>query len=459
MERLSTGVASLDKLIGGGIPRGFMVAAVGEPGTGKTILCLHFINEGIRVGDKNIYVTTEETRDSIISQASQFGMDFKSAINEGKLIIIDALMGNDEWTLKYLDVDELINKVVEAKKRLGYGRARLVIDSLSAFWLSKPAMARQYSYTLKKVLSKWDFTVLVTSQYAITTSVPPDIPVFVNLDGEIRSMEIGELVDSVLDNSLSGDINVLSMDWNSYRLVWSRVGKFIRHIYSGYIYELVFADGSNIRVTAGHSVYVYRKGKIIAVPTDEIDIGDYVLTISNSIRHEFLYPVLSSSNSLKSDGGVELLGSKGRLFDRIRSSNKIGLDMSMGDIELVRVVAINRERVKDTYVYDLSVNGTENFIAGFGGVVCHNSEAFGFGVEHVADGILRFRKSIKGNILKRYIVIEKMRQTNHSLYVHEIQIVPGRGFIITSPALMRREDFALPEKVMRKLGDKEAEEE
>lgn len=251
MERLSTGIPSLDRLIEGGIPRGFMVAAVGEPGTGKTILCIHFINEGVVRGDKNIYVTTEETRDSIINQAKQFGIDFEDAIKKKSLIIIDALMGDDEWTLRYLDVDELINRVLEAKKRLGYGKARVVIDSLSAFWLSKPAMARQYSYTLKKILSKWDFTVLVTSQYAITTS-----------------------------------------------------------------------------------------------------------------------------------------------------------------------------------------------------------EAFGFGVEHVADGIIRFRKSIKGNVLKRYVVIEKMRQTNHSLYLHEIQIVPGRGLIVTSPAIMRREDIALPERVMKKMGER-----
>lgn len=248
VERLSTGVPTLDRLIEGGIPRGFFVAAVGEPGTGKTILCIHFIASGIASGDLNIYVTTEESKKSIISQASQFGIDFNSAINNRKLIIIDALMGEDEWSLKELDVDELIDTVIKAKKALGYGRTRLVIDSLSAFWLSKPAMARQYSYVLKKMLSKWDFTILATSQYAITTS-----------------------------------------------------------------------------------------------------------------------------------------------------------------------------------------------------------EAFGFGVEHVADAIIRFRKSVKDGILRRYILIEKMRQTNHSLYLYEIQIVSGKGLVVTSPASLRREDVAVPPSVMDRV--------
>jgi KaiC/GvpD/RAD55 family RecA-like ATPase len=62
VERLSTGVEELDKMLSGGIPRGFAVAVTGEPGTGKTILCIHFIAQGVADGDKCIYVTTEESR-------------------------------------------------------------------------------------------------------------------------------------------------------------------------------------------------------------------------------------------------------------------------------------------------------------------------------------------------------------------------------------------------------------
>ena len=165
MERLSTGIPTLDEIIGGGIPKGFFIALTGEPGTGKTITCLHFINQGIKEGDKCIYITTEESIPSIVTQAQQFNMDFKRALEEKKLIMMDALMDNE-----VRDTEEMLKRVIEAKRSLGYGRARLVIDSLSAFWLDKPAMARRESYLIKKVLSKWDFTVFGTSQYAITTS-------------------------------------------------------------------------------------------------------------------------------------------------------------------------------------------------------------------------------------------------------------------------------------------------
>jgi len=249
VERLKTGVKGIDELLEGGIPEGFLVAVTGEPGCGKTIFSIHFIYQGVLDGDRCIYVTTEESRESIIKQAAQFNMDFQRAIEEKKLIIIDALMGReDRWSLQSLDMEALVSKVIEAKKELGYGRARVAIDSLSAFWLDKPAMARRYSYYLKKVLSKWNFTILAISQYAITTS-----------------------------------------------------------------------------------------------------------------------------------------------------------------------------------------------------------ESFGWGIEHIADGIIRFRRILRGGELKRFVIIEKMRQTDHSRYLHEIDIKPGVGLTVLRKVNRRAEDYRLPPEVMRRI--------
>mgnify|MGYP001772619530 CR=1 FL=1 len=171
MERLSTGIQGLDSILAGGIPEDFFIALVGMPGTGKTIACLHFVNAGLLRGEKAVYVTTEESRESIVRQASQFGMNFEKALREGNLIIIDALMRatSDEWTLNLITVEEMIDKVIQAKKLLGSKARRLVIDSMSAFWLRAPVKAREESYLVKRVLAKWNYTVYATSQYAITT--------------------------------------------------------------------------------------------------------------------------------------------------------------------------------------------------------------------------------------------------------------------------------------------------
>ncbi|MEM2666930.1 MAG: ATPase domain-containing protein, partial [Candidatus Bathyarchaeia archaeon] len=79
------------------------------------------------------------------------------------------------------------------------------------------------------------------------------------------------------------------------------------------------------------------------------------------------------------------------------------------------------------------------------------SEAFGWGVEHIADGIIRFRRFVRNGVLRRYLLVEKMRQTPHSLQMHEIAIEHGKGLVILGPVEERKEDIALPRKVMEKI--------
>lgn len=185
VKRISVGIPEVDEMLLGGIPYGFFISVIGEPGTGKTIFAIHFIGSGIRENEKCIYVSTEESRDSIIKQASMFNMDFKSAIQAGRLVIID-VVSEDNWSLSDLSIDTLLSKIIEAKKFLGYGPARLVIDSLSAFWLDKPSMARRYSYKVKNTLYKWMFTTIAISQYAITTESAFGFGVEHVADGIIR---------------------------------------------------------------------------------------------------------------------------------------------------------------------------------------------------------------------------------------------------------------------------------
>lgn len=76
MKRVSTGVEELDRALEGGIPQGSWVVVTGEPGVGKSILCMHFAYAGLRSGDPVVYVTTEQEFRDVMEQARQLGMDF-----------------------------------------------------------------------------------------------------------------------------------------------------------------------------------------------------------------------------------------------------------------------------------------------------------------------------------------------------------------------------------------------
>ena len=65
IEWIDIGVDGLEEFIPG-LPKGDAILVRGEPGTGKTILCLQFVHKGAENGEKCVYITTEETPETIM---------------------------------------------------------------------------------------------------------------------------------------------------------------------------------------------------------------------------------------------------------------------------------------------------------------------------------------------------------------------------------------------------------
>ncbi len=63
---VSTGIAGLDDVLNGGLPRGhFFFWWSGEPGAGKTTLGLQFLMAGRDAGEAVLYVTLSESEREI----------------------------------------------------------------------------------------------------------------------------------------------------------------------------------------------------------------------------------------------------------------------------------------------------------------------------------------------------------------------------------------------------------
>jgi KaiC/GvpD/RAD55 family RecA-like ATPase len=90
LERVSTGISGLDKLIGG-YPKGSCVLISGTAGTGKTIFALHLAQASCAAGKKAVYVAIEEKRSNLITQASMFGWDLDAYEKKGLLKFVSVL--------------------------------------------------------------------------------------------------------------------------------------------------------------------------------------------------------------------------------------------------------------------------------------------------------------------------------------------------------------------------------
>ena len=77
LERISTGVPGLDSLIEGGIPKGSTIMVVGNSGSGKTILCSHFLYHGLTAQEENgLYISFSESKAQFYGNIKTIGMDF-----------------------------------------------------------------------------------------------------------------------------------------------------------------------------------------------------------------------------------------------------------------------------------------------------------------------------------------------------------------------------------------------
>jgi circadian clock protein KaiC len=89
-ERISTGIAGLDRLLHGGYIKGRSHLLTGDTGTGKTIACLQFLIHSLKRGEKAVYVTVDERPAEILESAASFSWDFQPHIQEKNLVILDA---------------------------------------------------------------------------------------------------------------------------------------------------------------------------------------------------------------------------------------------------------------------------------------------------------------------------------------------------------------------------------
>jgi len=85
-KRVSTGVSSLDKMLGGkGFFRGSSVLISGTSGTGKTSIAAHFADATCRRNEKCLYVALEESSKQIIRNMRSIGLDLDHHVKSGLL--------------------------------------------------------------------------------------------------------------------------------------------------------------------------------------------------------------------------------------------------------------------------------------------------------------------------------------------------------------------------------------
>ncbi|MGH8221090.1 MAG: ATPase domain-containing protein [Steroidobacteraceae bacterium] len=173
--RSSTGVPGLDEALHGGLIPHRVYLVDGNPGAGKTTLALQFLLEGVRVGEKCLYVTLSETKQELQAGAHSHGWSLEGV--EILEVIADEqqLEGEEQLTMlppSEVDLHETTRKILAAIER--HCPSRMVLDSLAELRLLAQTSLRyrRQILALKQFFTGRGCTVLLLDD---RTSEGPDL--------------------------------------------------------------------------------------------------------------------------------------------------------------------------------------------------------------------------------------------------------------------------------------------
>ena len=188
--RLSTGIPGLDRMLGGGLVTGRPYLLTGGTGSGKTLLGLSFLLEGLRHGEQVLLVAVDEPPAEILENVRSFGWDLSAVstldANPGTRAIRrmadvqeiralgDVLRMRDlsSETRRSSDSDDISIQSIHLKLRQQMGGrrfTRVVVDSITSIRRfavkssTDPQAERTEVQSLLRFLSEQEATTIITA--------------------------------------------------------------------------------------------------------------------------------------------------------------------------------------------------------------------------------------------------------------------------------------------------------
>jgi circadian clock protein KaiC len=163
VARARLGIQGLDDILGGGLPRDHLYLIDGEPGTGKTTLALQFLLDGVRQGERGMYVTLSESAEELKAVARSHGWSldgieiYELAKESGRDI-------EEGYTLFHpaeVELQQTVDDVLAAVTR--QNPLRIAFDSLSEMRLlaRDPLRFRRQILAIKQFFRDREATVML----------------------------------------------------------------------------------------------------------------------------------------------------------------------------------------------------------------------------------------------------------------------------------------------------------
>ncbi|WOF16976.1 KaiC domain-containing protein [Methanoplanus sp. FWC-SCC4] len=157
-ERILIGIPGLDDMMMGGLIKNSMCSIIGTYGTGKTTFALQFVFDGLTKGETVIYISLEESEESIYEKIEDRGWDVEPYKNKTLYVI---KLDPTDFTLS---INSIKNDLPELIRTVG--ATRLVIDPISLFegLFDDTSARRKEMFRFAEMMRGMEVTSLLTSE-------------------------------------------------------------------------------------------------------------------------------------------------------------------------------------------------------------------------------------------------------------------------------------------------------
>jgi circadian clock protein KaiC len=164
----ATGVGGLDSVLRGGFPRDEMHMVQGVAGTGKTTLALHFLREGVRAGERCVYLTLSQSKLHLERIARSHGWKLDGiTVHELSPGTVAERVASRQTVLPTveLELEAVFKELEEVVTRVQPQRA--VIDSITILQLLAGSVQRYHRevVTLRQLFVERSCTVLALADH------------------------------------------------------------------------------------------------------------------------------------------------------------------------------------------------------------------------------------------------------------------------------------------------------
>ncbi|MCX8196757.1 MAG: hypothetical protein N3G80_00350 [Candidatus Micrarchaeota archaeon] len=158
-EKVKSGIPGLDKMLGGGFPKGSVIAVSGGTGSGRTTFVFQFLAAGaLEYDEPGLFLSFDEQKSSIYPHLASFGWDLVELEKKQQVVFIE--YPQNELS-SFVEQEGAIRDLIDT-----LGIKRVALDSITPFALlyTNPEERRTNTLKLVSALRSWKTVSLVSAE-------------------------------------------------------------------------------------------------------------------------------------------------------------------------------------------------------------------------------------------------------------------------------------------------------